>query len=158
MKLCWMLVAGLAWAGAVAAEPGELTESPRCREALVQLERQEAGVRERAASAAEPLRQARREAAIACLRGPADATPAHSVRPPVTVTSPAVPGAQPVPVAPPRPAVPRPAAPTTITTCDAVGCWTNDGTRLQRAGPGLVGPRGPCTAVGAAVGAIVSCP
>jgi hypothetical protein len=36
-----------------------------------------------------------------------------------------------------------------VTTCDIGGCWTSDGTRLQRAGPDLVGPRGVCTVQGA---------
>jgi hypothetical protein len=33
----------------------------------------------------------------------------------------------------------------TITTCDPGGCWASDGSRLQRFGPNLVGPRGVCT-------------
>jgi len=151
---------------AFAAEAPDPTASPACREALAQLDRQEAAAtRDGAASAVrEPVRQARREAAAACLRGPADGPPPNTVRPPVSVTVPEVlrPPATPgVPTAPPAstaPRAPSPSMPTTLSTCDALGCWTSDGTRLQRAGPGLIGPRGPCTPTGTTVGAIVTCP
>ena len=33
----------------------------------------------------------------------------------------------------------------TVTQCDPSGCWTNDGVRLNRLGPLLVGPPGVCT-------------
>jgi hypothetical protein len=41
-----------------------------------------------------------------------------------------------------------------ITSCDANGCWASDGTRLQRFGSQLLGPRGVCSRVGA----VVHCP
>jgi len=41
-----------------------------------------------------------------------------------------------------------------ITSCDAAGCWVNDGTRLQRIGPQLLGPRGFCSVLGS----MVNCP
>ncbi len=57
------------------------------------------------------------------------------------------------PPAPPRAAVPQPPL-NTITACDAAGCWASDGTRLNRMGSGLLGPRGLCTQQGA----VLSCP
>ena len=35
--------------------------------------------------------------------------------------------------------------PPTVTACDPGGCWNSDGTRLNRTGPEVIGPRGPCT-------------
>jgi hypothetical protein len=79
--------------------------------------------------------------------------------PPVAV--PPVAGAS---VPPPAAAAPRATTPpariapvqppVAITSCDTGGCWTSDGTRLQRLGPTLFGPRGACSVVGA----IVHCP
>jgi hypothetical protein len=43
---------------------------------------------------------------------------------------------------------PRAPVPLSITACDAAGCWASDGTRLPRAGPVLLGPRGVCTQAG----------
>jgi hypothetical protein len=62
---------------------------------------------------------------------------------PIRVPPPAiVPPAPPQGIVAPRPSPPPVAIerPATITSCDAHGCWTNDGTRLQRIGPGLGGP------------------
>ena len=56
---------------------------------------------------------------------------------PIKPATPAVPAAPLPPVAIPRASV--------ITACDAGGCWDSDGARLQRSGPNLMGPRGPCT-------------
>ena len=44
--------------------------------------------------------------------------------------------------------------PLTVTGCDASGCWASDGTRLQQAGPQLLGPRGFCSVQGA----LLQCP
>jgi hypothetical protein len=41
-----------------------------------------------------------------------------------------------------------------LNACDATGCWASDGTRLLRAGPNLIGPRGICTTSGP----FVQCP
>jgi hypothetical protein len=77
--------------------------------------------------------------------------------PPLAVPAPRIePGARPPVFA--SPVLPAPPVaidrPSTVTTCDPGGCWTNDGNRLQRLGPNLVGPKGVCTVQGA----IVSCP
>lgn len=49
---------------------------------------------------------------------------------------------------PPPPVVTTP-APVTILVCDTTGCIASDGTRLNKVGPTLVGPRGACTLEGA---------
>jgi hypothetical protein len=57
-------------------------------------------------------------------------------------------------IVPPAIAVPPPAPlpvqrpPAMVSSCDATGCWASDGTRLHRAGPNLIGPRGLCTVSG----------
>jgi hypothetical protein len=50
--------------------------------------------------------------------------------------------------------LPAPVLPKSITSCDALGCWASDGTRLQRVGPNLLGPRGFCSAPGG----VLQCP
>ena len=42
---------------------------------------------------------------------------------------------------PPALMVPRTSV---ITACDAGGCWDSEGARIQRLGPNLSGPNGPC--------------
>jgi hypothetical protein len=144
---------------AACAEAGP--SSPECRQALDALEAQEA----QAASAPDRgaalkrVEPARKQAARACLGGTGDVPP-----PSVHDTPPlqGVPGAParavmpppPRPVAPPVVVPPRPVAPTIVTGCDAAGCWTNDGSRVQRLGPGFMSPRGLCTGAGP----IVQCP
>jgi hypothetical protein len=150
---------------ASAAEPGDPLEAPVCREAMAALEREEAAASAARASDAAlsspsraRIQAAQRTAAWACLRGTGDPPPPpRSATPPISVPRPDMPAAPrsnvPLPsTAPPGPI--SPPMPQTITACDAVGCWTNDGTRLQRAGPNLLGPRGYCTTTGA----IVTCP
>jgi hypothetical protein len=95
---------------------------------------------------AAPLAQARERTALACL-GAADSSLATTrSRQPALVVPPIVPAA-PAPrviAAPPPPmTIPRASV---ITACDAGGCWDSNGQRLQRAGPNLMGPRGPCVA------------
>ena len=57
------------------------------------------------------------------------------------------PAALPTPLPPPV-ALPRAAV---ITQCDPTGCWDSSGQRLNRVGPGLAGPGGPCTVQGNSV-------
>lgn len=111
---------------ACVAQDADLLHAPACRRAMDALEAREA---------APP-----RTAQPAAKAGP----PAHTV--------PAAPRATPtaVPAPAPRPAPP----PLTISACDATGCWASDGTRLQRAGPNLLGPTGVCTTSGP----FVQCP
>ena len=167
--------AGLALLTALgaAAQDHDPLKSTECRRALDALQVREGS----AASAPKPARpadpyeaeasapaleRARRDAARICLGGKGDPErPAqHIAVPPISVApvtarpaSPApsvVPQAvlRPVPAAPSALDVkPRPAPPI-VTACDATGCWASDGSRLQRAGPNLLGPRGLCTTVG----------
>jgi hypothetical protein len=156
-------------ASAAVAQEGNRLQSADCRNALDALQTQEA------AAAASPrsssqiegregrsvpagLKAVRHRAAIACLGGRAD-SPAPAGRlaqPPISVApityAPAAP--------PPRPAGPALALPkkveppTVVTACDSAGCWASDGSRLQRVGPNLLGPRGLCSVQGA----LLHCP
>ena len=139
-------------------------QSSECRDALAALTRREAAgadarppANARAPDAA--LQAARAQAARACLASRADppvprrlAQPPLAV-PPVTTAHPVLPV---LPAPPPSLAIaPRPAEPPRFTlTCDAIGCFANDGTRLNRVGPDLWGPRGACSVHGT----ILQCP
>jgi hypothetical protein len=96
--------------------------------------------------------RARQRTALACL-GQANGSGIRAPQP-VVVVPPIVTAAPPLPpiVAPPPP-VTVPRLPV-ITSCDPGGCWDNDGTRLHRAGPNLMGPRGLCTVQGN----VLNCP
>lgn len=111
-----------------------------------------------------------RTAAIACLGGAGAAQTQQRV--PAPAPDPVlVPGPSRVPAPPaslpgflsyqlPPPGVARAPSPAptsapvrqaplpTLTGCDAQGCWASDGTRVQRLGPVLIGPRGHCTQTG----------
>jgi hypothetical protein len=150
------LVAGTAWAA-----EGNPLESTECRKALDALQAQEAAVTaqpEGSERRAVPpaLEAARRRAAVVCLGSRADAPPPSGrlAQPPVSVAPITVAPAAPPAPARPAPPLPRPAPPTVVTACDSLGCWASDGTRLQRVGPNLFGPRGLCIVQGA----VVSCP
>lgn len=156
---------------AAPAQDEDALRSDPCRSALAALQAQEA-----AAAATTPAREpeadeaahqaalarlnaARDRAARACLQGRADqpARPGRMAPPPLSVPPLAVtPHTAPLPPPPtgiPLP-LPRAAQPVSITSCDALGCWASDGTRLPRAGPNLIGPRGFCTAPGG----VLHCP
>jgi hypothetical protein len=168
MRRLAQLVAALplAFAGIVGlAQSGALLDTPACRKAIDALDaREAAAARDRSAAARASFEAARKQAAIACLGG-ADAAASVPRRPtaqppvvgvPSAAASAAATTATRVPVPVPTPApVARPTPPVTLGACDATGCWTSDGTRLQRAGPDmLLGPRGICTVSGA----VVQCP
>jgi len=88
------------------------------------------------------------------LISPMTAVPPMQVRPlPPMTTVPPMP-VRPLP--PTTPVVPlqQIAPPPVLTSCDAGGCWSSDGTRLNRAGQNLVGPGGVCTTTGQ----MVHCP
>lgn len=148
------------------AQPDDRARSAACRQALDALQAQEAvaaaassppgNPRQRAARARMSALQ--REAAAACLGGgrverrspPAGArvSPPVSVAPVTVVPLPAPPQG-----GPPAPSLAMP-PPLTVTACDAAGCLASDGTRLQWAGPNLLGPRGMCTVQGS----LLQCP
>ncbi len=132
-----------------AAHAQDPLKSPACGDALAVLEEA------RASGDAARAEAARRQATAACLGSGGEARrPSPTAQPPVAVPPPTLepPAAAAAPVPQPRPvrpvAVERPAV---ITTCDAGGCWDSEGRRLNRAGPVLLGPGGPCVASGQAV-------
>ncbi|MBX3635451.1 MAG: hypothetical protein KF683_08725 [Rubrivivax sp.] len=104
----------------------------------------------------------RRAAAAACLGTTDDTPPPARQQAPLAVGQ--IPGpdmqrdARPLPATAPSRAPMPPAAltpPLHITTvCNADGCWTTEGRRLQRQGPVLQGPRGPCLQIGG----VLNCP
>lgn len=106
------------------------------------------------------LAELKRDAARTCLGGDGSLSrePQHVGQKPIT----AAPVAMPPRTSGPR--LPAHASSTlppvsvaplkSITSCDAVGCWVSDGTRLQKVGPGLLGPTGFCSVQGS----VLSCP
>jgi hypothetical protein len=141
----WALVlaasaAALAWPARADTDP---LKSQACAQALHRLD----AARRDQVAPVEPLRQA---ASRACLGAAApDSPPSRGLQPPAGVA----PLNVPLPPSP-SPAV-RPEAgeargplridrPTAVTHCDAGGCWDAQGTRLQRSGDQLIGPRGAC--------------
>ena len=164
-----LLVATVAIMSGTGAAQGDPLRSSECLLALRELEVQEAAaaaaVRRQAAGeppgrpAAALLDPLRRHAAQACLASRPDSPPparrlaqhpvsvAPVATPPAarTTTPPAGQVAQPTVRIPPL---------VSLTGCDPMGCWASDGTRLQRLGPALVGPRGVCSVQGA----VLACP
>ena len=147
-----------------------------CRRALDALQLEE-GAQARRASAGPTagvdakLQAARRQAARACLATRADpaaplaaeppagrlAQPPATVPPVLAPPLPAAPatGSARLATTPPPPSVRPPSRPQFITSCDANGCWANDGSRLDRVGPNLsAGSRGLCTVQGS----VLTCP
>lgn len=144
-------------------------DSTDCRRALEALEARETALLASRKDGAQPdardrpapdarLQTLRQQAARACLGHRADpaAAPRQTARPPIVVP--------PVGVGQPALKVPLPGAPTqpsagrvdlppvepplVVLGCDAGGCWASDGSRLQRLGDQLLGPRGLCTLQG----------
>lgn len=166
LALAGALAAAAATASAAATSADPL-RSPACIRALDALQAQEAvALPSRPASGrAHPpdlkLQAARRDAAVACLRSRDDPPAIRQpyVQPPITAQpqpqpTPRSPRALALPREPMRPLVRPIDRPRFITTCDAIGCWADDGSRLDRVGPDLRGPRGPCTLQGT----LLTCP
>ena len=138
-----LALACLLLARQVGADP---LKSPACGAALQALEAARGG----ASAETESMRQ---QAAKLCLglNEPAAPRSPRWAQPPISVPAPII-------EPPGRPAagiVPQPLPPAvqvgrqpSITSCDAHGCWADDGTRLQRIVPGSVGPSGLCTVQG----------
>jgi hypothetical protein len=163
VRCLYALTAALA-ASAVVAQEGDRLQSADCRKALDALQTQE-----EAAVAASPrsggqtegrerrtvhagLEKARHHAAFACLGGRADSPPPSGrfAQPPMTVAPIRIAPAPPPqsPAGPTSALLKKVEAPTLVTTCDSLSCWTSDGSRLQRVGPNLLGPRGLCIVQG----------
>ena len=151
MKIACALLTLLAAALPVRAQDGDPLKSPACGAALASLQ----AARQGGIAGVDALRSA---AASACLGSASVAIrPSRILQAPVTVPPPQIDIPQrvapvPVPVLPPPPvAIERPPTPA---TCDAGGCWTNDGTHLRHVPPSLSGPGGVCTQQGG----VVFCP
>jgi hypothetical protein len=157
----WLLAVPAAF-----AQDGDALHAAACRQALSMLQAREAAVADAPAgtpahqAALAQLQAAREHAARLCLQSRADrpALPGRLAQPPMAVPPPLAATPQLAPL-PPPPAglpvpLPAPALPKSITSCDALGCWASDGTRLQRVGPNLLGPRGFCSAPGG----VLQCP
>jgi len=167
MRRCvFAVITALAGSAGVAQE-GDRLKSADCRQALDALQAQETqalaapdrqadGRRHR--EALKQLEALRRHAARACLGGRDDLPPPSSrfAQPPMSVPPVAPRPPAPAPVLPvgPTVSIPKSQPPTVVTDCDATGCWASDGSRLQRAGPNLVGPRGLCVLQGV----VLRCP
>lgn len=150
----------LASVSALAQPAADPLRQPVCMQALERLKAEEDVSRRqgREGPVRPALAAARRQVAKVCLGGddvPPASPPRAGIAPvvpdrPVIRVPPGPPPVAPVPVprvAPPASsAVPR--GPVVVGVCDPFGCWSQDGVRLPRAGPYLVGPRGLCTASG----------
>lgn len=167
-------LAALGWLVPAAARADPLN-SPACLSALNALARAEQAssrVPHRppasssgtavAATADRTLLAARRAAAAACLGTTDDAPPRARQEAPLAVDRRPGPDlrrdVRPLPATAPSRA-PMPPALTApplhmTTVCNADGCWTTEGLRLQRQGPMLQGPRGPCLQIGG----VLNCP
>ena len=141
--LACLCVVALVPLQAIAADP---LKSEACGERLAAL--QSARQQEPGSARVEALRQ---QATRACLGGGGEARrPSPTAQAPVAVPPPTI-TAEPAQPVPPRPPAPPIEQPPVVTSCDPGGCWDSTGTRLNRAGPQLIGPRGACTTVGATV-------
>jgi hypothetical protein len=155
MVRCLFVLAIALFAGAAEGQAVEPLGSVECRQALASLQAREAVIvaaRQAGAPFAPDasLQSLRRQAARACLGSRADSPPSPQrvVRPPVVVPPIVVARPAPPPQMPVLPSL-KPIEPNlVVTTCDAVGCWASDGSRLQRVGPNLLGPRGLCSVQG----------
>jgi hypothetical protein len=140
-----------------AAPAGDPLHTPECIKAQQALDAADAAAS--SASAVSPARSKslRSDVARVCLHSSLDAPrPQRQLQSPLSVPPVALPSAIARPATPPSPNPPAVAQQPlrSVTSCDATGCWANDGTRLQRMGPTLVGPRGVCQQTGA----VLNCP
>ena len=128
---------------AMAADP---LKSEACGERLAALE----SARQQSPGSAQ-VEALRQQATRACLGGGGEAQrPSPTAHAPLAVPPPVI-TAEPAQPVPPRPPSPPIEPPPVVTSCDLGGCWDSNGTRLNRAGPQLIGPRGACTTVGSTV-------
>lgn len=159
LVLSLALAAGFGGAAAQAADP---LNTPQCRAARTRLDVATAAATGRSDASARALQAARERVANTCFGRAADSAhnPGDSAGSGLRAPQPAVavppvagaaaapslspPAPSPAPLPPPL-ALPRAAV---ITQCDPTGCWDSSGRRLNRVGPGLAGPGGPCTVQG----------
>jgi len=138
-----------------ADQPVDPLHTPECLHARQALEAADASS---AVASSLRMKALRSDVARLCLHSSLDAArPQRQLQAPLSVPPVAArPAASARPAAPPGVNPPAVAPPPlrSVTSCDATGCWANDGTRLQRVGPDLVGPRGVCQQNGA----VLACP
>jgi hypothetical protein len=119
------------------AQAADPLKSPECGAAIEQLQAARTGTAAQAEAA-------RKHAATTCLGAPdPPRRPGRVLQAPIVVPRTAF-EPKPLPrLTPPRPAleIDRPA---TISSCDATGCWLNQGNRLQHVTPNMMGPSGLC--------------
>lgn len=140
------------WLAAPALAADDPLHSAACEHAMQHLHAEEQRILDTHRPGPTPaLKKAQGQVAAHCLRERDPSRPAplrqRFATPPVEVPPVGMP-----PVAAPRaPALPAAALPpapaplVTITSCDATGCWTSNGTHLNRVGGALIGPQGVCT-------------
>ena len=127
----------------VAPHESDPLASAKCQLASRELEAVLSATEGNRAEKAPKLDLARKRMALACFGPAKDSAGRTRTSPPVIVVPPIVPAAPPLPAtAAPQPPVTIP-RPSVITSCDAGGCWNSEGSRLNRSGPNLMGPRGP---------------
>lgn len=150
MKIALALSLALAVLAPAGAQQGDPLKSDACAAALARLE-----AARRAAAAPGAVQDLRSAAAGTCLGSTAVPTrPSRVLQAPIAVPPAPLevaPAAAPLPapaLPPPPVAIQRPAVPA---TCDAGGCWAEDGTHLRALPPGLAGPGGPCVPRGGMV-------
>jgi hypothetical protein len=146
----------MAWSAQAARSADDPLNSPACLQALARLEAAEVA----RAPAPDDLSAARSHAARQCLRERLDRPAAAERRTPMPLPPERVLPAlsrsglpPPSPLTEVGPTATRRSL-TSITQCDAAGCWASDGSRLQRLGPDLVGPKGVCSVQGS----VLLCP
>ncbi|HEX7890041.1 MAG TPA: hypothetical protein VF522_11840 [Ramlibacter sp.] len=143
MKIALALALTLAALAPAGAQQDDPLKSEACAAALARLK-----AAHDAPAAPASVQDLRTAAAGACLGNasaptrPSRVLQAPTVVPPTQIELPQPVAPLPAPVLPPPPvAIQRPAVPA---TCDAGGCWTNDGSQLRQLPPGGAGPRGLC--------------
>ena len=132
------------------AQPQHTPQSAACGQALEALQAHES-TRHGASAPDAQWQTLRRNAARTCLGGTGDAQPTgqRQLQAPISITTPPTAGGRPAAMGG-QPALSRPATRPllSVTSCDALGCWASDGSRLTRLGADLVGPQGICTLQG----------
>ncbi|CAN5453592.1 hypothetical protein BH11PSE7_BH11PSE7_24750 [soil metagenome] len=159
-RLFTLFVLTAAATGALPATPApDLMDSAQCKSARQLFDAAFDAAKDRAPEAVARLDEARVRAAQACF-GAASARPSGGRSPGPTIVTPqaAVLPRNRMLSPPPVTATPAPPVPIqrppTLGNCDPGGCWGTDGTRLNRVGPELNGPRGACVVQGT----FVNCP
>ncbi len=167
MRHRFTLLATALAVSALAAPSTDRLQSPGCVTAMSALHDVEGAVAAsvksgKGTSAADSrtlvkLAELKRAAARTCLGGNGTPSPApqHMAQRPISVQVSPSASVTARPALIPSPLPPVPVAPLkSITSCDAAGCWVNNGTRLQRVGPALLSPKGFCSVQGS----VLNCP